>query len=349
MGILPRLIHPRGCSFVSKLFISIALATGLFYILSTHAQRYGRFVSQTSDKKVLDYKDAHARSGDWTKIIWQTSKIPAEELDGEVRQHYGTWQALNPDYEHVVMTDERMAQYVREKYGGTEFEEMYFELQDYILLSDLIRYLILLHDGGVYNDLDVGCEKPIDQWVPKDFVDDAGVILGVEVDNKFGPDGRTFQDGEDLFELVNWTIMAKPNQPFMSFLVRRVFENLRAMAEHRNTTLRHLELTSIQEVLETTGPGALTQALFDYATNITGFTVTYKALSKILDPVLIGEVLILPIHAFGAGHQVEWAGFEKDQSKVLVHHYFSGSWYADHAWSPQASSQSSQQRSMDRG
>ena len=256
---------------------------------------------------------------------------------------------MNPDYEHVIMTDERMAQYVREKYGGTEFEEMYFELQDYILLSDLIRYLILLHDGGVYNDLDVGCEKPIDQWLPKHFADEAGVILGVEVDNNFGPDGRTFQNGEDLFELVNWTMMAKRNQPFMRFLVTRVFENLRAKAEQQNITMRHLELHSIQEVLETTGPGALTQALFEYATNVTGVTVTYKALSKIQDPVLIGEVLILPIHAFGAGHQVEWAGFERDQSKTLVHHYFSGSWYADHAWSPMTPSQPSHQRSLNQG
>lgn len=270
----------------------------------------------------------------WVKVVWQTSKLPAEELSGEDKSHYDSWQNLNPDYEHVILTDTRMAQYVRENYGGTEAEEVFFEVQDYILLSDLVRYLILLKDGGVYNDLDVGCERAIETWVPPHFEPAAGVVLGVEVDNKFGPDGRTFEGGDDLFELVNWTMMARPNQPFMRFLVSRVISNLRERAKQQQTTIEGLKLHTIQEVLQITGPAAMTTAFFDYASNITRSRVTYKNFTKIQEPKMIGEVVILPIHAFGAGHQVEWAGFQKDQSKVLVHHYFAGSWYSDHVWDP---------------
>ena len=233
------------------------------------------------------------------------------------------------------MTDALMEHYVRQKYSGTEMEKVYFEVQDYILRSDLIRYLILLKDGGVYNDLDVGCEKAVEKWVPKKFAQEAGVILGVEVDNDFGPDGRTWVGGEDLFELVNWTIMAKPGQPFMAFLLQRVLGNLRAVAQKQGTSLSQISYT-VQEVLATTGPAALTAAFFDYASNITSTNVTYKNFTKIEKPVLMGEVVILPIHAFGAGHQVEWAGFKQDQRKVLVHHYFKGSWKGDHYWGPPA-------------
>ena len=240
---------------------------------------------------------------------------------------------MNPGYRQEVMTDGKMESYVRQKYAGTEMERVFFEVQDHILRSDLIRYLILLADGGVYNDLDVGCQKAIDSWVPKEFGEQAGVLLGVEVDNKFGPDGRTFEGGEDLFELVNWTMVAKPGQPFIDFLVKRVVENLRNMQKEQGIPLSKMTY-NVQEVLTTTGPAALTMAFFDYASSLTGTDVTYKNFTKIIHPKLVGEVVILPIHAFGAGHQVEWAGFKQDQRKVLVHHYFKGSWKEDHAWGP---------------
>ena len=251
-------------------------------------------------------------------------------ISEEEREHLKTWSDLNPEYRHEVLTDEMMDDYVKDhfQFSHPDIEKAYFEVKDYILRSDLIRYLILLVDGGVYNDLDVGCQKPIKTWVPTQFKDSAGILLGVEVDNKFGPDGRTFQGGQDLFELVNWTIMSKPNQPFMWFLVTRVLENIRNFAASQNQPVSNMKY-SIQDVLDVTGPAALTNAFFDYASNITSSNVTYLNFTKITKPRLIGEVVILPIQAFGAGHQVQWAGLEQDGSE-LIHHYFAGSWKTDH-------------------
>ena len=266
----------------------------------------------------------------WTHKIWQTSKYPVTAMSEEDRTHFKTWADLNPDWGHEVLTDGIMESYVRDHFHEKlpEMEELYFEVKDYILRSDLIRYLVMLADGGVYNDLDVGCEKPISTWVPKQFEDTAGILLGVEVDNKFGPDGRTFTNGEDLFELVNWTIMSKPNQPFMWFLVQRVMENIKSLAASNNQAISEI-IPTIPDVLVTTGPAALTTAFFDYASNLTGTNVTYKNFTKISEPQIVGEVVILPIQAFGAGHQVQWAGLKQDGSQ-LVHHYFAGSWKGDH-------------------
>lgn len=267
---------------------------------------------------------------EWTHKIWQTSKYPVTEMNEEDRTHFETWAELNPDWGQEVLTDEIMESYVRDHFHETQpqIEGLYFEVKDYILRSDLIRYLVMLADGGVYNDLDVGCEKPISTWVPKQFEDTAGTLLGVEVDNKYGPDGRTFTNGEDLFELVNWTIMSKPNQPFMWFLVQRVMENIRKLAATKNVAISEM-VPTIPDVLVTTGPAALTTAFFDYASNLTGTSVTYKNFTKITEAQIVGEVVILPIQAFGAGHQVQWAGFQQDGSQ-LVHHYFAGSWKGDH-------------------
>ena len=321
-------LHIRLC-LLAILFIAI------FRVLWRHSSpATNTLIPGISSIRPLSPSYISENSHDWPKTIWQTSKAPVLDLSPEERERYETWQRLNPDYRHEIMTDEKMAQYVRERFGGTETEETYFEIRDYILLSDLFRYLVLLQDGGAYNDLDVACEKPIDTWVPQEFRESAGVLLGVEVDNKFGPDGRTYEGGTDLFELVNWTMMAKPHQPFIQLLVQRVLENVRDMAERQKTSIRHMEVDTIQEVLQSTGPAAVTNALFDYATNITQSTVTYKNFTKMPEPKLIGEVVILPIHAFGARHQVEWAGFKEDRNQVLVHHYFSGSWYSDHIWAP---------------
>ena len=267
---------------------------------------------------------------EWTHKIWQTSKYPVAAMSEEDRTHFKTWADLNPDWEHEVLTDERMESYVQARFHEThsELEELYFEVKDYILRSDLIRYFVMLADGGVYNDLDVGCEKPLSTWVPQQFEDTAGILLGVEVDNKYGPDGRTFTNGEDLFELVNWTIMSKPNQPFMQFLVQRVIENIKRLAASKDQAISEV-VPTIPDVLVTTGPAALTTAFFDYASNLTGANVTYKNFTKITEPKIVGEVVILPIQAFGAGHQVQWAGLKQDGSQ-LVHHYFAGSWKGDH-------------------
>ena len=252
------------------------------------------------------------------------------EISEEDREHLKTWSELNPEYRHEVLTDEMMEDYVKEHFhvSHPEIESVYFDVKDSILRSDLIRYLILLAEGGVYNDLDVGCEKPIKSWVPPQYEESAGTLLGIEVDNKFGPDGRTFQGGQDLFQLVNWTIMSKPNQPFMWFLVRRVLKNINDLAASQNKQISALEY-SIQDVLDVTGPGALTKVFFDYASDITDTNITYRNFTKMTKPRMIGEVVILPIQAFGGGHQVEWAGMKKDGSE-LVHHYFAGSWKTDH-------------------
>ena len=320
----------RISSFIKAISI-LAITVFIFgYIYWGHHARISTAFDYQKLPPSTAFQTDNASGQEWTHKIWQTSKYPATEMSEEDRIHFKTWEELNPDWGHEVLTDEVMEKYVRDHFHEThrEMEELYFEVKDYILRSDLIRYFVMLADGGVYNDLDVGCEKAISTWVPKQFEDTAGTLLGVEVDNKYGPDGRTFTNGEDLFELVNWTIMSKPNQPFMWFLVQRVMENIKNLAASKKQSLSEM-VPTIPDVLVTTGPAALTTAFFDYASNFTGENVTYKNFTKITKPKIVGEVVILPIQAFGAGHQVQWAGLKQDGSQ-LVHHYFAGSWKGDH-------------------
>ena len=333
-----------------SLLLKALTVLGIFILIISYSY-WGRLVILPANlihRKPLPSEDFQFDSPtgqNWTHRIWQTSKYPMAALSDEEREHVGTWAELNPEYRHEVLTDEMMEEFVKDHFhiSHPEIEQIYFDVQDYILRSDLIRYLILLTDGGVYNDLDVGCEKPIKTWVPSQYKDGAGILLGVEVDNKFGPDGRTFQGGTDLFQLVNWTIMSKPNQPFMWYLVTRVMNNIKGLAAAQNQSISKMTY-SIQDVLDVTGPAALTKAFFEYASDLTDSNVTYHNFTKMTRPRLIGEVVILPIQAFGAGHQVEWAGWEQDGSE-LIHHYFAGTWKTDHfEKAPQAPSVDEEQK-----
>ena len=49
--------------------------------------------------------------------------------------------------------------------------------EDKILLLDLIRHLVQLAEGGVYNDIDVVVMKLINSWIPSEFKDKAGDVL----------------------------------------------------------------------------------------------------------------------------------------------------------------------------
>lgn len=76
-----------------------------------------------------------------------------------------------------------------------------------MMRTDILRYLLLLNDGGVYNDLDFECLKPIHTWldgIPEALKAKAGVIVGIE--NDFTKDYRTH-----VLCLVVWTMMAKLN------------------------------------------------------------------------------------------------------------------------------------------
>ena len=260
---------------------------------------------------------------DFPKRMWTTGPLSPTRLKKGDAEHVRTWMDQNQDHRWELLTDGAAETYVKDSFATDDnISITYVALQDFIMRADLIRYLVLLKDGGVYNDVDVGCLKPIELWIPQHLKDNTSVVLGVEVDNEMGP------NKSPIFELVNWTILARRNAPFMRFLVDRVIANLAQAAVNHNTTLHNLN-PKRQEVIDVTGPMALTQAAFAYLSEKTGTTVDMQNFTKMRRPKLVADILVMPINAFGAGHQVSWSGADEDGS-ALVHHYFAGSWKTTH-------------------
>lgn len=92
------------------------------------------------------------------KIIHQTYK---NETIPEVWQYpQQTVKKLNPDYEYILWTDQTARDFIEENYNW--FLPTFDSYPYPIMRADAIRYFILSHYGGIYIDLDNGCEMNLD-------------------------------------------------------------------------------------------------------------------------------------------------------------------------------------------
>ena len=217
------------------------------------------------------------------------------------------------------MTHERVQGYVEDnfRHAMPEYAMLYDETIDYMMRTDVLRYLVLLKDGGVYNDLDVECLEPIDTWVPDEYKDKVGVVVGIE--NDFEKD-----DGTHVLGLVVWTMLAKPNQPFIRFVLDRLLENMAGVTAEEQASL------TTHALMDISGPASTSVSFMKYASMVTGTEVSWRNFAGMTEPMLIGEILVMPIWTFGAEHQVEKAGLKDQTGRVLVKHWFAGTWKADH-------------------
>lgn len=67
---------------------------------------------------------------------------------------------LHPDYQYILWTDDMAREFIEEEYPW--FLKTWDDYKYPIQRADAIRYFALVHYGGVYIDLDDGCERKLD-------------------------------------------------------------------------------------------------------------------------------------------------------------------------------------------
>lgn len=250
--------------------------------------------------------------------VWQTSKDPVTSLDEKTWSIIKSWTDHNPGFRHEFLTSDISDTYVRENFpDDQEIKDTFLSLETSILRADLIRYLVLYADGGIYNDLDVKCLKPVKDWLPSTLANKASVVVGIEVDKKV-------DDNFHRLGFASWTIMTKPKHPAMEYVVQSVVKNLKTLAEAQKTTIAGVHV-QYDDVIANTGPRAFTQALLGYLSQSTGTKVNYLNFTKITEPTLMDDILVLPINSFGSGQGHSGSGSPKAES-ALAQHLWRGSW-----------------------
>lgn len=289
--------------------------------------------------QAISSKSATFTGQDIPKKVWQTWHTSAILLDDEERERARTWQEKNPHYRYELLTDIGAESYVRYHFAHEPLiRDTFLNLTDKILRADFMRYLVLAAEGGVYADLDVVCQEPIDTWIPPALQDKTGVVVGVESDRlPVENDANLYYDYRKyIWGINNWTFMCKAGHPFMRFVAESVARNLLEMARKQYRSLGTMKL-SYKEVIDSTGPRAFTDALFAYATRVTGKKFTHKDATMLEEPKLIDDILILPIRAMSTA-EAEREGVEGAHSKnwpAVVFHWSVGSWKSTHFQRPE--------------
>lgn len=253
--------------------------------------------------------------------LWQTSKLAPMALEKEYQDNIRLWDQKNPTWRHEILTDDGAFEYVRDTFADNlDIVEAFTTLTDNIMRADFFRYLVLLGDGGVYSDMDTEALRPIETWIPEEYKNKTNAVVGVEYD--------TFGQGRGMalldLQLVNWTIMSRANHRLMEIVVKNIIVALNALAQRQGVPLSMIK-ANFNDVLASTGPVQLTRSTWQYLTEVTGQEFTWERVSGITEPLLVHDVLILPITAFGNGQSHSNAGPPTDEA-ALVHHQFKGSW-----------------------
>lgn len=204
--------------------------------------------------------------------------------------------------------------------------EAYRNMPNVGMKSDLLRYLLLWAEGGVYTDTDTVAIKSIDQWVPEHLRDKVSVVVGIEFDRR---NGSAWADILYWVQFCQWTIASAPGHPVFGKMVHRVLDALDDLTAKHNVSLNQLKPTSF-EVMNSTGPAAWSEVVFKQLQEYDRTLKEHKDLSFMTEPRLIGNILILTIDGFGMGQQ--HSGSTNDGTipdAALVKHLFKGGWRGD--------------------
>lgn len=159
------------------------------------------------------------------KIIHQTCQNPAK-LDSQTLDNIAFLKANNPGWEHRLYSDEEALAYFHEHLAPDDLRTLQRLNPKYnVVLADLLRYLVIFNEGGVYLDIKSTAQRPLDHVLkPEDS------FLLSQWPNKLGQ----IAPGAGLYpelvrvpggEFQQWHVIAKARHPFLSNVIRNALFN----------------------------------------------------------------------------------------------------------------------------
>lgn len=161
-----------------------------------------------------------------------------------------SWIGLNPGYQYKLMGIglESGDNFVIKHFSHDKsIMDTYFALRNPGLKTDLLRYLILWIEGGIYSDLDTWTFKPVDAWVPEHMKGRVGAIVGIEWDQMDGDPWPAFDNGpSDMtheVQFCQWTLAGAAGHPLFKMAARMSVERIAALANARQESITDLDPT----------------------------------------------------------------------------------------------------------
>ncbi|KAG9118281.1 membrane-bound alpha-1,6- mannosyltransferase Initiation-specific, partial [Ceratobasidium sp. 392] len=252
-----------------------------------------------------------------------------------------TWRGIE-GYAHFFFDDNKADSWVSQVFNGTEIELVWKILGPGIKRSDLLRYLLVMVEGGIYSDIDTRRLKDISRWgqgadtIGEETVGLPSVVVGIEADAGTRSDWHKWWPRP--LQIVQWTFAAAPLHPILIDTVRRIHHVTAVVEAHKNgtksagdanETVAHwvggelLRDDGTVSIMEWTGPGVFTDSVLRYLAS--EHQVTWPKLKNLGKPVRARDAVVLPVTGFSPGVGMFGAG-EPNDPEAMVHHLFEGSW-----------------------
>jgi inositol phosphorylceramide mannosyltransferase catalytic subunit len=178
-----------------------------------------------------------------------------DDLSDRLHANVQELQELNAGWDYVLFDGPMGEDYIQTHYGP-DVLKAYLSLDPryYAARADLLRYLIVYREGGVYLDIKSRFNGPIDQFIEGD----EGYVLSQWL-NGPGEDHEGFGIHRDLAyvpygEFQNFHVIGAPQHPFLEAVIETVLRNIKAYAPWH--------AVGRTGVVRVTGPIAYTKAIF---------------------------------------------------------------------------------------
>lgn len=165
------------------------------------------------------------------KIIHQTWKT--KEIPEEWQEAVNSCKKINKNFKYILWTDVTMDDFVKKYYPS--FYKVYKSYTHQIQRCDAFRYLVLYKYGGVYLDMDIICNKNLNNLLHYDLV--------LAHDINF-----------NTSNLMNSFFMVIPQHPFFKFCIDKLSDykdNFKYFGKHLH-------------VMNSTGPSFLTNMVAEF-------------------------------------------------------------------------------------
>lgn len=272
-------------------------------------------------------------SARFPRKLWQSWRNDALSFEARDSERARSWLSQNPSMRHEVLTDASGLAYVQDVFGPTglnrpDIVETYRSLNAKIIQADLIRYIIMYAEGGIWADVDVEALKPFEQFIPARFHEkELNMIIGVETDEP------TFKDhpilGSKAQSFCQWVFVCKPRHPVMLRLIDNILIWLKDLAKKQGKDISQITL-NFDEVLSGTGPSAFTTAILAEMSRTTGRDVSWTDFHALHESKAIGGVLVLTAEAFAAGTMHSHSGSHQGAGALVKHHFHASGWTKSH-------------------
>ncbi|KAF5706933.1 glycosyltransferase family 32 [Fusarium mundagurra] len=276
----------------------------------------------------LSAQSSHSiQTGRFPRKIWQQWACSPPSFAEQEVERAKSWTESNPEWRWEVLTHATALDYVESHFGShalnrPDIVEFFRDINSRIIKADLLRYLVMYIEGGVYADIDVEALKPIHEFIPDGFEEaEIDMVIGIETDEP------KFKDHPILGGLsrsfVQWTFLCRPRLPVMMRMVENAMANIQQLAKEQEVPISQVKMDFYQ-IIGNSGPGLFTKVIMQHMekSNSQKLPITWDIFHQMDQPKLVSRVLVLPVQAFAAGQTHSRSGKTHDVPAALVKHHY---------------------------